>query len=793
MTTERLQILIDAKNRASGELKKIKTEMRDLGSASQWAGDALFALGGMAAGAFAAMKIAEQAVNMAKLNTQIERSAFAFEHFSGGAEQAAANMRAVQRASGGTLTSFDAQNLAVTAMTQGLASTAQELERVTKVARGIVAVSPVINDMDTAFSQLALTIANQSTMRLDQLGTSMAELKPKIDDLKSSNSNLTDAMAFQIALMDTLEGKYEPLLDAAVNTASGIERLTNALREQRATVAAYFGWIDIVAGDYADLLEMTQSTFKVMELLNNIPSDISPQGTMVLGEMAGVIDAINKGEIAARDGELQLQRLLEKYYMVRDAAVQAGQAEQAAAKASAAEYDRVAAQLRQMREEYDSKIEQAGQQAFRSVYEETGSLILASTAYEQTINRINDAMRDLPENFGTPAQKLMILPSVIAQVGDAIDATFSFGTEVIDKTTDATLKLASANDMLASSLGTAASAFPALTRNMQTAQAAAITMASAVGAAFDTMSEIAGDRSGAKFGALSGLITTPLQIGDGMKAVALESGPAKAGVAAVNSEFESLKSTISGIVSGAIGPVAGVDANDLLPREDAVNENARRLADIAVNGFKGQEWLDEFAMEAPDVFEQLKNSSDPKATAAQILKDFQDGLRPDLLDKDRAKELVKRALQGDANTKQLVDEIAGELASELGISLGEAKATASEVLGGGEGATGVSLAPKIDTSAAASAAGAFAAAFNTAITDSSMGADLSGAIMTQVMASVAVIESSGNEAGKALVKGVTATFTDIPAAFIAAVASLVTPAVQASINSNGGRTGAAAV
>jgi len=142
-----------------------------------------------------------------------------------------------------------------------------------------------------------------------------------------------------------------------------------------------------------------------------------------------------------------------------------------------------------------------------------------------------------------------------------------------------------------------------------------------------------------------------------------------------------------------------------------------------------------------------------------------------------------------------VDEIAADLANELGISLGEAKAAASEVLGTGEGggATGVSLSPKVDPASAQSAASAFASAFNTAISDSTVGADLSNTIYSQVMASVAVIETSGNEAGKALVKGVTATFDAIPQAFIAAVAALVTPAVQASITNQGGRTGAASV
>ncbi|MCB0043285.1 MAG: hypothetical protein KDE23_26535, partial [Caldilinea sp.] len=134
-----IDIILRAKNLASKELNQVTSQLKGLDSATK------IALGGMSAlaGGFALQQAGRFAVEMSQLNTQIERSAFAFEHFSGGADQAAANLRAVQRASGGMLTEFQAQNLAVTAMTQSLASNSMELQRITKIARGIVAVSPI--------------------------------------------------------------------------------------------------------------------------------------------------------------------------------------------------------------------------------------------------------------------------------------------------------------------------------------------------------------------------------------------------------------------------------------------------------------------------------------------------------------------------------------------------------------------------------------------------------------------------------------------------------------------------
>jgi len=229
---------------------------------------------------------------------------------------------------------------------------------------------------------------------------------------------------------------------------------------------------------------------------------------------------------------------------------------------------------------------------------------------------------------------------------------------------------------------------------------------------------------------------------------------AAAGVSSINDEFNSLKSTVSGIISGAIGPVAGVDATDLLPREDAVNENARRLADIAKNGFTGQDWMGEFAGEVPGIYETLKNAEDPKMAAAQILKDFQDGLRPELIDTERAKELVMRAIKGDESTSALIDQVAKEIAQEQGIAYEKAQSAAQDVLGGGseEGASSPIVMDLKQNEAAVKDAG----------------------------------ESTGKQYGEALVN----TFSEnVPGRLIQILAALVTPEVMAAQQAESTRTG----
>ncbi|MCB0159500.1 MAG: hypothetical protein KDD83_15300, partial [Caldilineaceae bacterium] len=125
------------------------------------------------AGAAVVRQIASTTIELTDLGTEARRAGVAFEYISGGADKAAANLAAIQRASQGTLTTLDAQRIATSALNLGLAKNAEELERVTTISRGIVSVSPVINDMQSAFSELSLTLANMSWRRLDQLGLSV--------------------------------------------------------------------------------------------------------------------------------------------------------------------------------------------------------------------------------------------------------------------------------------------------------------------------------------------------------------------------------------------------------------------------------------------------------------------------------------------------------------------------------------------------------------------------------------------------------------------------------------------
>lgn len=203
----------------------------------------------------------------------------------------------------------------------------------------------------------------------------------------------------------------------------------------------------------------------------------------------------------------------------------------------------------------------------------------------------------------------------------------------------------------------------------------------------------------------------------------------------VDRAFEELRGKVSGILQGALDTGTGVNPDDILEklgfRSDAINEDARRLADIAVNGFDSP-WYEYFKTKFPALFQQfMAGATSPegvKAQAANMLKNFQDGLTPELIDKETAKERVRRMLIGEAKMEELATEIAKELSAELGnVSVTDAGAAARVALG--LDTTGTGMTPKVDPEAAAaqysalgaSAGAAFVAAAATA------GGDMAGA------------------------------------------------------------------
>lgn len=223
-------------------------------------------LGGSLVAGGLAIGLAGPILEMAKLGTESIRTEKAFEILSGGANQAQKNLNAIQQASGNTVSSFQAMQIGNQALALGLASTAESFGRLTQAARAVAFVSPVINDIQSAISELGLAAANTSYRRLDQLGLSVGEVRAKMSELRRENETLSDSQAFLEAAVSTLLAKYGPILDSEEARATGLERIATAIADiknaaaQEITVA-----INVVTNPAADLIEQYTNNDKLVQ------------------------------------------------------------------------------------------------------------------------------------------------------------------------------------------------------------------------------------------------------------------------------------------------------------------------------------------------------------------------------------------------------------------------------------------------------------------------------------------------------------------------------------------------
>lgn len=223
-------------------------------------------LGGSLVAGGLAIGLAGPILEMAKLGTESIRTEKAFEILSGGANQAQKNLNAIQQASGNTVSSFQAMQIGNQALALGLASTAESFGRLTQAARAVAFVSPVINDIQSAISELGLAAANTSYRRLDQLGLSVGEVRAKMSELRRENETLSDSQAFLEAAVSTLLSKYGPILDSEEARATGLERISTAIADiktaaaQEITVA-----INVVTNPAADLIEQYTNNDKLVQ------------------------------------------------------------------------------------------------------------------------------------------------------------------------------------------------------------------------------------------------------------------------------------------------------------------------------------------------------------------------------------------------------------------------------------------------------------------------------------------------------------------------------------------------
>jgi hypothetical protein len=169
-----------------------------------------------------------------QVSTAYRRQSIAARELAGSQEQVNSLLHAYIAASGGAVDKATALAQVTKLETLGFADSAQEVTRFTRGARGASLATG--RDADYVISQAQLAIANQSTMRLDQLGIGVGEFQQKLAQLSATTQGLSKDQLYEEAILDIWEQKFGAITNSAEAQATGMERLGVAWKDFKLAV-----------------------------------------------------------------------------------------------------------------------------------------------------------------------------------------------------------------------------------------------------------------------------------------------------------------------------------------------------------------------------------------------------------------------------------------------------------------------------------------------------------------------------------------------------------------------------
>lgn len=181
----------------------------------------------------------QYAIQADAVATAYRRQSVAALSLAGSQDKLNELLEAYNRATGGAIDKATALSDVTRLQAIGFADSAQELERFARAARGISLATG--QSQDYVISQLQLAIANQSTMRLDQLGLGVQEVTDRVNALRTANAGLTQEQAYQNAVLGLAEQKFGELTKAADAQATGAELATKSFKELRLAIGNVAG------------------------------------------------------------------------------------------------------------------------------------------------------------------------------------------------------------------------------------------------------------------------------------------------------------------------------------------------------------------------------------------------------------------------------------------------------------------------------------------------------------------------------------------------------------------------
>lgn len=240
---------------ATQQFGGLKGVLGSLGVSLPAAGAAGIVALGVAAG--------KAAFELGQVGEQARRSETYFTTFSGGATAAAANLKALEDATEGALSSQQAMQAATKLLSMGLATNADDLGRISRMA---VLLGGDTRTASEAIEEFSLLLANQSIPRLDTFGISGARVRARIEELQAAQAGLSRETAFMTAVMEIGGQKVAALEEAGMSAGTGMDRAKAAAADLKVALGK------LVEQPYTVVVNtVTEAIEGTTEAINNAP------------------------------------------------------------------------------------------------------------------------------------------------------------------------------------------------------------------------------------------------------------------------------------------------------------------------------------------------------------------------------------------------------------------------------------------------------------------------------------------------------------------------------------------
>lgn len=728
----KLDILIEARNSASGTLRQVQSDASGLENALVGIGTGLVA----AFSIEAIRRVADASFELARMSAQTTDIKASFDQLGASVGQSSvAMMSSLKEASRGAISDYDLMLNANRAMMSGVADSAEEIAALMDVARArSQAVGATTAD---AFQDIVTGIARGSTQILDNLNIFL--------DLTTVYEEYASGISKTVAQLSDQE-KKQALVNAVLRDSADLVKANEAAGND---AASNFERMDAAISNAKDALG---GLFQpAMVVVANSIADAAQAAADSMNEMAH-IDSTNTLWAKGDDITRTLEAMEAAAQRMREAG---GSGDVAGLKEAANHIEMLRASLQAMGEQYnvaaaqtgapliDLAMLQQGNMAFQEMSVGLNNIEAAADGASAALGMMNTLAQEAWDI--AVAQSLAITQQIesAAAASGALFAGKQGGDAGLARQQAVTAELTAQRKLW-------------LDLNYTTKEIDEVLM--------------------------PGYISQLREADQSLFRAASNTTVLSDEARAAKAEFESLKGTIEGVLQGALNTgVASADSilESMGLRPDAINEDARRLADVAIKGFDSP-WADYFRTAHPGLFDDMF-FGDIKAVAAQQLKDFEDGLNPELIDRDRAKERIKRMIIGDQSMAAMASELAAELSSELGVPMQQALQAAQGELGMGGGMLGVG----------GESAQGFTDGAVMKLDETGGGAAFVDRYVGQMRGNFSVLGTAGRDAAKVWSDGFYGYAAEnLSPALISLLAQLVTPSVMAQFAQQGSLEGA---